>query len=282
MCSQPLLHQAEYRVRFDEAGPDGYLRPGGYLRFAQDLAWRHSESAGYDRAWYHDRGVHWLVHSVVLEELAPVSYGEVLHATTEVTGWRRVWARRRSRFRRPGGLVASMTIDWVLLDERGRPARVPDEITRFFAPGATFEPARLRLPHAPRSAVLWRSYVRRADLDPMGHVNNAAYVDFLEEALAGRAPGSPRERDPDPPPGRPPDPPRTWHIEYLFPAVPDQALTADLWRWGDGWAWRLRGDAAESGAHEASEGATDGDAGRELCRAVVRPTGHRSGRPMCA
>ena len=26
-----------YRVRFDEAGPDGTLRSSGYLRYAQDL-----------------------------------------------------------------------------------------------------------------------------------------------------------------------------------------------------------------------------------------------------
>lgn len=274
MGSPPLLHQAEYHVRFDEAGPDGHLRPSGYLRFAQDLAWRHSETAGYDRAWYRDRGVHWLVHSVVLEEMASVPYGDVLHATTEVTGWRRVWARRRSLFRRSGGrtseggpagqtarpsdLVADMTIDWVLLDERGRPARVPEEITRHFAPGATFEPARLRLPATPPSTTRWRSLIRRADLDPMGHVNNAAYVDFLEEALmAGRTPGLPR----------------TWHIEYVLPALPDQALTADLWRWGDGWAWRLRGDAAAADADDAGVGGTDVGAGRELCRAVVRKSG---------
>ena len=50
-----------YRVRFDEAGPDGSLKSGGYLRFAQDLAWIHSESGGFGRDWYSERGLTWLV-----------------------------------------------------------------------------------------------------------------------------------------------------------------------------------------------------------------------------
>ena len=33
----------EYRVRFDEADADGWLRPSGLLRYAQDMAWRHSD-----------------------------------------------------------------------------------------------------------------------------------------------------------------------------------------------------------------------------------------------
>ena len=41
-----------YRVRFDEAGPDGNLRTSTLLRYAQDLAWYHSAQRGFTRAWY--------------------------------------------------------------------------------------------------------------------------------------------------------------------------------------------------------------------------------------
>ena len=33
-----------FRVRFDEAGPDGLLRTSSLLRYAQDLASHHSDS----------------------------------------------------------------------------------------------------------------------------------------------------------------------------------------------------------------------------------------------
>ena len=45
----------EYRVRFDEADAEGWLRPSGLLRYAQDMAWRHSTEAGFDRGWYDAR-----------------------------------------------------------------------------------------------------------------------------------------------------------------------------------------------------------------------------------
>ena len=37
-ATQPSSHETTYRVRFDEAGPDGILRTSGLMRFAQDLA----------------------------------------------------------------------------------------------------------------------------------------------------------------------------------------------------------------------------------------------------
>jgi len=71
----PQRIERGYRVRFDEAGPDGNLRTGGYLRFAQDLAWIHSQSAGFDRAWYDERGLFWLVRGVELDVLDHVRFG---------------------------------------------------------------------------------------------------------------------------------------------------------------------------------------------------------------
>ena len=43
-----LAWQTSYRVRFDEAGPDGHLRTSGFMRYAQDLAWQHSADLGFD------------------------------------------------------------------------------------------------------------------------------------------------------------------------------------------------------------------------------------------
>jgi acyl-ACP thioesterase len=55
-----------YRVRFDESSPAGTIRTSALLRYAQDVAWLHSERLGFDRAWYAERGLTWLVRSVEL------------------------------------------------------------------------------------------------------------------------------------------------------------------------------------------------------------------------
>ena len=70
-----VTYDAAYRVRFDEAGPDGRLRTSGLLRYTQDLAARHSEALGYDRAWYRARGLTWLVRTAELDVRAPIPYG---------------------------------------------------------------------------------------------------------------------------------------------------------------------------------------------------------------
>src|SRR5262245_37286056 len=94
----PETCSAPYRVRFDEAAPDGLLRTSVVLRYAQDLAWFHSSQRGFTRAWYAERGLTWLARAAEVTMLRPVLVGDELVGTTRVVGWRRVWARRRTDF----------------------------------------------------------------------------------------------------------------------------------------------------------------------------------------
>lgn len=213
------LHGSDHRIRFDECAADGLLRSGGYLRLMQDVAWRHSELLGFDRDWYRDRRVAWLVRYADLRITGEARSGDTLLVTTRVTGWRRVWARRESTASVDGSEMARATIDWVLIDARGRPARVPDDIARRFTDGVpTFEPARLRLADAPpeAAAVPWSVGIR--DLDPMGHVNNATYLDVLDEALAARTGALAG-----------PPPPIRYEVEYLRPALPGRTVSVIHW-----------------------------------------------------
>lgn len=220
------------RVRFDEADPDGHLRGSVYLRHAQDVAWLHSAAADFDRAWYEAHRLTWLVRAVALELRTPVGYGERLEVSTEVTGMRRVWARRLSEFRAPDGhgeLHAAAEIDWVLTGWNGLPARVPRAILDLFGPALpSFDPARVRLPAPPPDRFAHTFAVRRSELDPLGHVNNAVYLDYLEEsiALAGghRQLATPRRR---------------YELEFLQPAEADAQLVGEAWPEANIWFWRL-------------------------------------------
>jgi acyl-ACP thioesterase len=227
-----------YRIRFDECGPDGRARTSSLLRYAQDVAWIHSDLLGFDRAWYAARGLAWVVRAVELVVLAPIPLGSVLDLSTEVAGFRKVWARRRSEGRLadgPGPVLWAHT-DWVITDTaRGVPGRIPAEIQAGFlskAPG--FEPGRVPLAPTPASAAVLALSARPQDLDPMGHVNNAAYVDYLEESLlaAGGEAAALRAAIP-----------RRVRLEYLAPAAPGVELRASLWPEASGgsgrWAWRL-------------------------------------------
>ena len=219
---------AGYRVRFDEAGPDGGIRTSALLRFAQDVAWRHSEAMGFDRDWYAERGLAWVVRAVELRVLAPISMGETLRVETAVVGHRRIWARRLGTFLSPSGEPAALvTTDWVLLDARNRVIRIPDDFDVAFA-NPEIRSGILRVPttNAPVVASL-AIQVRRRDLDPMGHVNNAVYLDWAEEAL-GQA-GWPVDAEG-----------RTLRLEYLAAAGPDDAVKLDVTGQRHAWSIRIR------------------------------------------
>ena len=185
VTDDPFACSAPYRVRFDEAGPDGLLRTSVLLRYAQDVAWFHSASRGFDRAWYAERGLTWLVRAAEVSVLERIAVGSELIGTTRVVGWRRVWARRQTTFRDAAGtLLARADIDWVLLDARGAPTRIPPEFEPIFgATAGSVGLARVALGEPPTDARQVRIVVRPQELDPMDHVNNAVYADWLEEAV---------------------------------------------------------------------------------------------------
>ena len=185
------FHETAYRVRFDEAGPDGQLRTSGLMRFAQDLAWLHSTALGFGREWYAERGLTWLVRAADLTVLAAVPMGGDVAARTEVVGMRRVFARRRGSFRLDDGtLAATVDTDWVLIDDRGALTRVPPVFSEMFGAGdATIAIGRLSLPPTPAAVERRALAVRPHELDPMGHANNAVYLDWLEESLLAAVSG---------------------------------------------------------------------------------------------
>lgn len=231
MAPDPDRCSAPYRVRFDEAGPDGLLRTSVLLRYAQDLAWHHSASRGFDRAWYAERGLAWLVRAAEVAVVAPIAIGSELVGTTQVVGGRRVWARRHTEFRDAVGNLAAWTqIDWVLLDARGAPSRIPAEFEPVFGvPAATFGLARVVVGEPPAEARQVRFSVRPHELDPMAHVNNAVYADWLDEAVIEADDGSATRAIP-----------RLARLEYAAPADAGTQLTADTWPIPGGWSYRLR------------------------------------------
>jgi acyl-CoA thioesterase FadM len=229
-ANPPDTCSAPYRVRFDECGPGGLIRTSVLLRYTQDLAGLHSASRGFTRAWYAERGITWLVRAAEVAIVDPIGVGAELVGTTTVVGFRRVWARRRTEFHdADGAMVSWVHIDWVLLDDRGAPTRIPKEFDAVFAaPSATFSLARVDLGDVPLDPARTIITVRPQELDPMDHVNNAVYADWLDEAVlvAGGATSTRAV-------------PRLVRLEYARAAEPAAKLVADAWPDGGAWVCRV-------------------------------------------
>jgi acyl-ACP thioesterase len=221
---------AGYRVRFDEAGGNGLLRTSALLRYAQDVAWRHSEQLGFDRAWYQERGLGWVVRGCELEVRAAIPIGHTLRVSTAVVGHRRIWARRLGECRLADGrTAATVTTDWVLLDARNRVVRIPADFgVAFTNPEVQSEILRVEAPGGAPVAEA-ELQVRPSDLDPLDHVNNAVYVDWLEEALESAGWRSATEALP-----------RSYRLEYLASAGRGDEVRVSLHGDADRWAAIIR------------------------------------------
>ncbi len=228
----PVRLELPVRVRFDECGPDGAVRDAALLRYAQDLAWAHSEAAGFTREWYAAHGLIWLARCLELNVLGPAHSSQQLAVSTEVVGWRRVWARRESRVRDASGgaVLATVRTDWVLLGQAGQPVRVPPVIVAAFPTHLPrFEPARVALPPTPSAALRSSLRVRRHEVDALGHANHAVYLDWLEEAVADAGGAEPLARRP-----------RNIGLEYVRPALPELPVSLATWPSGaEAWACRM-------------------------------------------
>lgn len=249
-----------YRARFDECGPDDLVRSSALLRYAQDVAWIHSERLGFTRAWYTERNLGWVVRTAELAILAPLPLGEVIAMRTEVIGFRRFWARRRTEGRLGDGTLALRgQTDWVIIDTaRGLPGRLPPEfLARFDLPAKPFEPGRVTLPPEPDAGVHEHAMrVRPQDIDPMGHVNNAAYLDYIEETLL-HAGGDAAALTASVP--------RRFRVEYVLPVAPQAAIAGRAWQLGEA-DGPVGGDAPAGRAWRL----VDAD-GQELARATMTP-----------
>jgi acyl-CoA thioesterase FadM len=170
--------------------------------------------------------------------------GRDVAARTEVVGMRRVFARRRGTFRlEDGTLAATVNTDWVLIDDRGGLTRVPAIFSEMFGAGdASIAIGRLALPATPVEASRRSFGVRPHELDPMGHANNAVYLDWLEELLL--AAGAARDVAAVP---------RRYRLEYALAADAGTPLVAEAWPADGGWSFRL----------------THGTSGADLFRARV-------------
>ena len=178
-------------VRLGDVDPSGSLRLDSTARYLQDVATDDVVDSGLDQVsgWVVRRSM------IVVRQVARLD--ERVELTTFCTGLGRSWAERTTQLRGAGGAVVDAVSLWVqVAPATGRPTPLSDGFREIYGEssnGRIISP-RLVLPSPSEQARVQPWMIRRTDLDPFDHVNNAATWSFLEEALgdsnrsrAGRA-----------------------------------------------------------------------------------------------
>lgn len=167
--------------------PRETARAGDVWRLFQDVAVGGSIQAGWPPERYRSEGVSFVVRSMCVVHHRETIYGEALVGTTWPSRFRRgMFFRRECRVRSPRGPVASATQEWVHVSSSLELVKCSDALASAF-PVEEHEPP-MELPSFERiegrpphrfELTCWHTW-----MDPLGHVNHPAYVDFADEATS--------------------------------------------------------------------------------------------------
>jgi len=185
----PVIFKRRFRVRHYECDAYGHLNNVNYVRYMQETALDASAAVGWGVERYAEIGHQWLIRETDIDYLQPLLWNDEVDVVSYVIEFRRIQSRRYYEFRRvaDNALVAKASTNWVFLNmETNQPARIPIEMIHDFAPdGLPDAPPHERFP-APleqasgvfrlRHRAEWR------DIDTVGHLNNAAYMAYCEDA----------------------------------------------------------------------------------------------------
>ena len=177
---------ARRRVRLGDATPNGRLRLDSIARYLQDVSNDDTRDAQWsDPHW-------WVVRRTVIDVHEFPQYLEEINLITWCGGLGSHWAERRTQITSlDGRVLVDAAALWVHVDkETLQPSRVPEDVVELLttSSGGRSVGARLLLRQkdfAANATIVPLAWVLRfSDFDAVGHMNNAAYWEMVEEHLA--------------------------------------------------------------------------------------------------
>jgi acyl-ACP thioesterase len=170
-------------IRLSDAAPDGRLRLDAMARYMQDVA-----SDDVADAHAEDPALTWVVRRTVIEVVKPFGADATVSLATWASGSGSHWAARRTSIAGNAGGRAEAESIWVLIGRAGgRLTRLPAAFDALYGPSTLGRTVSAKLELPPQAQPDARSLpwpLRFADLDTLGHANNAVYWEATETALA--------------------------------------------------------------------------------------------------
>lgn len=187
-----VLHKNQVQVRSYELSSGGDVNHAVYLQWFQEAAFDASAALGYDMKKYADLGAVWVMRGIDVEFREPARYQDTIEVSTWVSDFRRVRSHREYQARRAsdGTLLACAHANWVYIDSTAlAPRRIPAEAVELFAPDGRPALAPMEWPDLAAGEPLGHyegeRRVQDHELDNwMHHVNNAVYVNWIEQQAA--------------------------------------------------------------------------------------------------
>ena len=169
-------------VRLADANEDGTLRWDGAARFLQDVATDDWDDTGITSSDV------WVVRRTSIRVARHgrwPRYGERIDVSTWCSGVGAAWAERRTDIAVDGTVLLEAVAIWVPTDASGHPVRLRPSFFDVYADSVQGRrvSSRVRAPDVDEHATRRPWPLRRADLDVVGHVNNASVWQAISECV---------------------------------------------------------------------------------------------------
>lgn len=178
-------YRKEFQIRPTEVDRYGRLKPSALLLFIQQTAGEHSDSFSLTYEALAERGIFWAVirHKIEINRL-PRENENITLETWPMPTTRVAYPRSTVAYDEQGNVLFRSICLWILMDLNNRSMLVPKNsgvIVEGFLRGDELPTPKSLLPmdlqqHTPRKVVF-------ADLDRNGHMNNARYLDWVQDLL---------------------------------------------------------------------------------------------------
>ena len=181
----------ERAIDYFDVDPRFCLKLGALFRYFQEAAVMHSERVGIGSRRLVDGGRVWLLNKIAAEIVRYPEYGETVTVTTWSRGAKGFKAFRDFVVSAGDRRLAVATSVWLYFDmNRKRIVRVPEDLMAAYtmetavALDVDLEAWKPETGFEPDTDL--EITTRSGDFDPLGHVNNSLYFDYLE-TMASRA-----------------------------------------------------------------------------------------------
>jgi acyl-ACP thioesterase len=169
------------RIRLSDRDAGGRLRLDAVARYLQDVA-----SDDVDETGWGAPGHLWVVRRTRIDVLDPVLADGEVELATWCSGLAPSAAGRRTSLAGVTGGRIEVESVWIHLGPDARPARLDDTFGVYgAAAGGRRVATKLTLPQPPTAASGTPWPLRAADVDLLGHVNNAVHWAAVEDRLPG-------------------------------------------------------------------------------------------------
>lgn len=185
------VYKWQFKIRSYEVDQTGIVSPAVFQNLLEETALQASAANGFSTEWHSANQCTWVIRRMSVRYEEPARFHNLLEARSWVSTFGRVRSNREYELVRAqdGVRVLRGRADWVFMNTTTRRIqRIPSEFETAFEPDPdTAEDLGIRLdePQTDSQAAQYvmQRMVSRSEIDELGHVNNAHYFRWTDDAM---------------------------------------------------------------------------------------------------